>query len=210
MEQDLASAKKSLRSSMKNRLQTLAFDRNDAAEKLYRNLMSLSQVRNATTVAVFIDFGEEVRSRRFIPRLFDGHGFSRTIGIPFCLGVEMRFYKLSRPIVDPETGEPSFPDLIPAKYGILEPRPELRDVSENIVNPEDIDVILTPGLAFDLHGGRLGRGAGYYDRFLPKTRPNATVIGVCYDEQIVLKTPTDDRDFRVHAVATPERVVLFK
>lgn len=210
MEQDLTSVKKGLRSSMKNRLQTLTFDRNGAAEKLYRNLMSLPQVRNATTVAVFIDFGEEVRTRRFIPKLFDGNGFSRTIGIPFLLGAEMSFYKLRRPVVDPETGEPSFLDLIPAKYGILEPRPELRDASENIIKPENIDVILTPGLAFDLQGGRLGRGAGYYDRFLPKTRPNATIIGVCYDEQIVLQTPTDDRDFRVHAVATPERVVLFK
>ena len=195
---------------MKERLKTLTLDRNVAAEKIYRNLMSLAQIENATTVAVFIDFGDEVRSRRFIPKLFDGRGFTRTIGTPFCSGDEMIFYKLRRPTVDPETGEPSFSDLISGKYGILEPRPELRVAPENIVAPEDIDVILTPGLAFDLQGGRLGRGAGYYDRFLPKLRSDAMIIGICYEEQIVLKTPTDERDFRLHALATPKRAVLFE
>ena len=210
MDQNISAAKKRLRLSMKERLKTLTIDRNDAAEKIYRNLTSLLQVGNATTVAVFIDFGDEVRTRRFIPKLFEGHGFTRTIGAPFLSDDEMNFYKLRRPAVDSETGDPSFDDLVATKFGILEPRPELCAQSENIVIPEDIDVILTPGLAFDLKGGRLGRGAGYYDRFLPKLRSDAMIIGICYEEQIVLKTPTDERDFRLHALATPKRVVVFE
>ena len=209
MNQDLTTAKKRLRLVIKERLKTLTLDRNDAAQKLYKNLMSISRFKDARTVAVFVNFGDEIRSRRVIPDLFDGPGFTRTIGTPFCSASDMNFYRLRKPRLDPETGEPIFDDLIPSQYGILEPRPELRLLSENIVRPEDIDVILTPGLAFDLQGGRLGRGAGYYDRFLPKLRSDALILGICYEEQIVAKIPTDDRDVRVHALATPDRTVVF-
>ena len=81
--------------------------------------------------------------------------------------------------------------------------------SEMILS-EEFDVVLAPGLAFDLQGRRLGRGAGFYDRFLPKLRNDAFVVGLCYEEQIVEQTPVDNLDFRVHAVATPNRIVVVK
>ena len=193
---------------MKERLKSLNVDRKSVSTRLYENLITLEKIKNARTVAVFVDFGAEIPTRHFIPQLFDANGFTRIVGVPFCSQEEMRFYKLRRPTLERQFGAPIFNDLTPATFGILEPRPELRSVPGNVVAPEEFDAVLAPGLAFDLHGRRLGRGAGFYDRFLTKLRRDAFVVGLCYEEQIVEQTPVDAHDFRVHALATPERTVV--
>jgi len=85
-------------------------------------------------------------------------------------------------------------------YNILEPDPNVH----KLISPEEIHTILVPGLAFDRQNNRLGRGKGYYDRFL-KTVPDCTrKIGVGFLEQycpIVL--PTNDHDVKVDEVILP-------
>lgn len=78
-------------------------------------------------------------------------------------------------------------DLVPGSYGIMEP------TGEAYTNYVDIDVAVVPGMAFDAQGHRLGRGKGYYDRFLPKAA-KAYKIGVCFDFQKQETIPTDDND----------------
>jgi len=63
-----------------------------------------------------------------------------------------------------------------------------------------IKVIIVPGVAFDSSGNRMGRGKGYYDKFLLKT--NALKIGVCFDKQIVEKVPTDIHDIAMDKVVS--------
>jgi 5-formyltetrahydrofolate cyclo-ligase len=58
-------------------------------------------------------------------------------------------------------------------------------------------------------GRRLGRGGGYYDRFLPRLRRQAVTVGVCFDEQVVDLVPTDPHDWRLQYVVTPTRVWWF-
>ena len=65
-----------------------------------------------------------------------------------------------------------------------------------------IDLILVPGVAFDHHCHRIGRGGGYYDRFLAK-HLHATQIGVCYDFQLKDRVPHTWRNKRVNRVVTP-------
>ena len=64
---------------------------------------------------------------------------------------------------------------------------------ENITDYQSIDVVIIPGMAFDSAGNRLGRGKGYYDRFLPKVSQSYK-IGVCYGFQLVERVPTGDFD----------------
>ncbi len=64
---------------------------------------------------------------------------------------------------------------------------------------EEIETILVPGMSFDPKGNRLGRGKGYYDRFLSQV-PQAYKIGVCFDFQKVDEVPTDDNDIRMNEV----------
>ncbi|MGI6402277.1 MAG: 5-formyltetrahydrofolate cyclo-ligase [Thermoguttaceae bacterium] len=208
MENNLPVAKKRLRSAIKARLAALSLDRREAAMKLYENLLAMPRVADAKTICVFVDFGNEMETRYFIPCLFDGPGFTRVVGVPFCVGKIMRFYKLERPTLAPESHEPVFRDLAASNYGILEPTLERQNSPQHIVAPEDIDVMLTPGLAFDLQGRRLGRGAGYYDRYLPQLRRDAFIVGIGYEEQLVEETPAGELDFRVHAVVTPVRSAI--
>ena len=66
-----------------------------------------------------------------------------------------------------------------------------------------IDLILVPGVAFDKRGNRLGRGGGYYDRFIKSQPPTTTLVGVAYDFQLVDKVPANRRDQKMHHVIAP-------
>ena len=63
----------------------------------------------------------------------------------------------------------------------------------------DFDLIIVPGVAFDRLGNRLGRGRGYYDRFLAK-HLSVKRIGICFDFQLVDEIPTEPTDIKMHAI----------
>jgi 5-formyltetrahydrofolate cyclo-ligase len=86
-------------------------------------------------------------------------------------------------------------DLACHALGFCEPRPDIPQAAL-----ESIDLVLVPGLAFSPDGLRLGRGQGYYDRFLARTP--AFRIGLAFDAQIIPVLPADAHDQRVHAVLT--------
>lgn len=79
--------------------------------------------------------------------------------------------------------------------------------SARIISPVEIDVILVPGLAFTRAGQRLGRGGGYYDRFLARLPESTTKLGVCFEVQIVETLPAELHDQNVDAVITERAVV---
>ena len=78
-------------------------------------------------------------------------------------------------------------------YGIREPVPEL---AEN-VKPEDIDLVIVPCVAFDGRGGRLGHGAGYYDRYLPKLREDTVMVLAAFEEQRLPEIEMEETDVRI-------------
>lgn len=90
--------------------------------------------------------------------------------------------------------------LIETRHGVREPGPGARGVEL-----EQLDAVVTPGLAYSPAGWRLGRGAGFYDRFLARRERRATAVGVCLDEQVIEHVPTEGDDVRMDAVCTPTR-----
>lgn len=70
----------------------------------------------------------------------------------------------------------------------------------------NIDVIIVPAVAFDKEGNRLGRGGGYYDRFLKK-QSHATFIGVGYDFQLVDEVPVRKHDEKMHRIILPSQTI---
>jgi len=93
-------------------------------------------------------------------------------------------------------------DLVDGEYNIPEPSRE----KGQPVDPNSIDVVVVPGVGFDLRGYRIGYGGGYYDRFLPLCS-NALFVGLAYEFQIVDKVPNEDWDIRMDMIITEERVI---
>ena len=90
----------------------------------------------------------------------------------------------------------SLDDLTTGHYGIVAPHAD----AANAVLPQDIDAVIVPALAFDKSNNRLGRGVGYYDRFLADLPKTATTIGLAFDFQIVDRLPTESHDIPVDLV----------
>ena len=85
--------------------------------------------------------------------------------------------------------------------------PQIREHSHaaaRLVPPAEIDAILVPGLAFTKQGHRLGRGGGFYDRYLAQLPATTLKIGVCFAVQLVEALPSEPHDQRMNAVVTEE------
>jgi 5-formyltetrahydrofolate cyclo-ligase len=89
-------------------------------------------------------------------------------------------------------------DLAPGDFGFSQP-------PESAPEPEALDVIVVPSLAVDDRGHRLGYGAGYYDRTIPKYAPPAKTIVVAYEYQRIIEVPINDGDVACDFIATDAR-----
>lgn len=79
---------------------------------------------------------------------------------------------------------------------------------EDFADPEEIELIVVPAVAYDNAGNRLGRGKGFYDRLLSTTK--ATKIGVGYDFQLVESIPAEEHDIPVDIVITQTSMIVVK
>lgn len=95
-------------------------------------------------------------------------------------------------------------DLEPGAFGILEPK----DEAGGLVDLSEIEMCIVPGIAFDPEGNRVGRGLGYYDRFLRGLDEKAKTIGLAYGFQIVNKIYPTDRDASMDKVVTQKGTLV--
>ena len=91
-------------------------------------------------------------------------------------------------------------DIITGKFGVREPAAHCA-----ILPLDQFDLVLVPGVAFDLHGHRLGRGFGFYDRLLAEA--SGVKCGVAYDFQLREQIPTEPHDAKVDFILTPNGCV---
>jgi 5-formyltetrahydrofolate cyclo-ligase len=91
--------------------------------------------------------------------------------------------------------------MTPGHAGIREPAPDSPWAS-----PDDLDLVIVPGVAFDAACGRLGLGGGFYDAFLPTLSATTRTVALGFDEQVVDSVPCDEDDARVDVVVTPSQV----
>lgn len=112
------------------------------------------------------------------------------IALPRIEGERLIFHR----VTEPER------DLCLGQFGAREPF--AKDATR--VFPEDAATVLVPGLAFDAQGGRLGRGGGFYDRFLEASGMQARRIGVCFACQLVERVPLEGHDARLDAIVTED------
>ena len=89
-----------------------------------------------------------------------------------------------------------------AAYGILEPVME----NSKILEPEDIDLVIVPCVAFDEYGNRCGHGAGYYDRFMTRMAPEALVMAA-FEAQKFDELATEKTDIPIRTIVTEKGVI---
>ena len=85
-------------------------------------------------------------------------------------------------------------------HGIREP------MEAPVAEPDDLRVIVGPGMAFDAQGGRLGHGRGHFDRLLAQSR--ALLVGLCFENRLVKAVPMESHDVRMDVVATEKRMLF--
>ena len=76
------------------------------------------------------------------------------------------------------------------------------------IDPTEVDLVLLPGVAFDRRGGRLGHGAGCYDRLLPGLRPDCVRVAAAFSLQVVPEVPVEPHDQRFQRLVTEDGEVM--
>jgi len=139
-----------------------------------------SHLENSRTILLYNALPDEVPTQALMDELV---ARGKTVLLPCVINdtdMELRRY----------TGPQ---DLQTGSFGILEPTGEL------FTDYDTIDVAIVPGMAFDAEGHRLGRGKGYYDRFLSRV-PHLYKIGLCFSWQLVDHVPCDEHDIKMDEV----------
>lgn len=173
-------------------------DKEAVSRAICARFMALPAYSTAGTVMWYVDAGSEVRTRHTLPEALE-HG--KRVVVPWCV-VETNTLELFH-LTD-------MTELVEGAYKILEPKPELRHLPNKVVRPEELDLVMVPGTAFDLRGGRMGQGKGYYDRLLSTARPNAPLVGMAFECQIFDEIPVAPHDVFMDLVLTETRQISGK
>jgi 5-formyltetrahydrofolate cyclo-ligase len=160
-------------------------------------LQALPEYAAANTVMWYLHCRSELRTYNGVKHQL---GTSKRIVVPYCTVDDAGENRLGLWRLQ------SMQELVAGMWSILEPPSERWNEAGRSVQPHELDLVVVPGVGFDRRGERLGNGQGYYDRLLPLVRPDALLVGLCYESQLVPEIPVGPNDYRVHKVVT-ERTV---
>lgn len=170
-----------LRKAVRTRLAAMSdADKEQQSTAICHSLKAHIAVTGARVVALFSPLPDEPR----IWPLVEDLSKSMAVLLPRIEGDVMNFYCYS-----PES-------MSSGAFGILEP------VGGEPVAPYEIDVMVVPGVAFTSGGGRMGRGKGFYDRYMSRNDFRALKIGVCYAEQLIESIPMEPHDIKMDFVVS--------
>jgi 5-formyltetrahydrofolate cyclo-ligase len=188
-----APTKAGIRASMRAMLAAMTpEERHTASSAACRRLVGLDAFRSASVVMLYMPMSSEVDTTSAALRCFQ---LGKVVCVPKVIWERKDMYAVEVNSIDDHYMEID-------EHGIRTPR------GGRLAVPESIDLVVVPGLAFDAGGNRLGRGSGFYDRFLARLRPSASAIGLAFDAQIIDEVPVDERDVRVNRVVTDRRVTV--
>lgn len=159
------------------------------SHEIKERLLSLELYKQSASTLLFCSFRTEVDTLPIIKTaLNDG----KKVVLP----------RVNRDLLNLELYQiNSLDDLTPGYMNILEPLP---DKCSQVV-PDEMEFVVVPGVAFDLSGGRLGYGGGYYDKLLGSIMNRPFLIAIAFEEQIIEHVPVDEHDVRVDMIITDRR-----
>lgn len=161
----------------------------EASANVQRRLLLMEEFRTALRIGLYAAYKNEVRTEMLFKR---GDRFRKEIYYP-AVDLEVQgltYFRVMR-----------LEDLRPTAEGMMEPstrQSRIRDMNT-------LDVLIVPGVVFDLGGSRMGFGRGFYDKCLEKFRGKR--IALAYDFQVVPELPHSVRGRKVDWIVTEERIV---
>jgi 5-formyltetrahydrofolate cyclo-ligase len=156
-------------------------DKKKEADIVFDKIESLEQFKNAKYILLYWSTKNEMPTHDFVEKWKD----EKTILLPSVVGNDIVLKKLTK-------------DLTQGSLGIWEP-----DTADNFDGIVDLAII--PGVAFDRKKNRLGRGKGYYDRFLENYK--CFKIGICFDFQLFDDLPANKNDKKMDLIISPNENV---
>lgn len=164
--------KRDIRKSVRSEIAKLsAAEKEQLSAQIFSKIANLEQIKSAAVAALFLSLPDEPLTSAFIEQI----SREKRVVIPRIEGDEMNFYEISEGVAV-------------GAYNIMEPLATIP------VEPREIDAMIVPGVAFTREGARLGRGKGFYDKYLSRNGFRAYTIGVCYPCQIVESLPVEPHD----------------
>jgi 5-formyltetrahydrofolate cyclo-ligase len=186
--------KAQLRGAIKDALDQLTDEsRKEKSKKICRNFTATEQFKKASVIMVYMSLPHEVDTTSTILAAWQQE---KTVAVP-KVSWEQR-HMIPVEITSLETG------LEQDQYGVRTP------VTSVPMPIDEIDLVVTPGLAFDHSGNRLGRGGAYYDRFFQSKQLRAQKYGFAFTQQVVDAVPTDKNDRPVDFLVTDKGIINCK
>jgi 5-formyltetrahydrofolate cyclo-ligase len=162
-----------------------------ASAAVVGRLLDLPEVRSATAVAAFVGVGTELDTAALLDVL---HGRGTRVLLPVLLPDDSLAWRRY-------AGRDR---LVAARRGLLEPAACADEAAPQL---GDVDVVVVPGVCYDLAGRRLGRGGGSYDGALRGLPGSVLRVGVALDSEIIEEVPAEAHDEPVDVVVTPTRTI---
>ena len=162
----------------------------EKSTNIKKRIFEMGKFRDAQTVLFYVSYDNEVYTHDMIKE-------SLLIGKKIV--VPKSDTKINTLLLSELT---DWNDLECGAYNILEPKQDF--IKE--VSIKSIDLIFVPGVAFDMHGNRIGHGKGYYDRLL-KRASNITSIGLAFEFQVVENIEAEEHDEKIDIIVTEKRVI---
>lgn len=182
--------KRSLRSQLLAQRRALSHDSWQLSSRLAQlNLLTLGEYAGAECIALYAPAHNEIDTGLILAAAFKA---GKRVLYPAVCGHKMVFRRVER-----------VEELRKGPFGILEPCPTGVDHQA-----DEVDLIVVPGVAFDLSGHRIGYGKGFYDRFLHHPGRTAHLIGLCHDFQLTdMAIPADGHDIPMEIIVSDKRIV---
>jgi 5-formyltetrahydrofolate cyclo-ligase len=169
--------------------------RAQASAAITAELLRSGALAGARSVLAYSSFGSELDTRDFLGRVI---AMGRQLVLP-------RVDRTARRLRLHAVGDLDR-DLAAGTWGIREPDPaRCREVTLS-----DVDFVLVPGVAFDVRGGRLGYGGGFYDRLLADAAPMLPCVAAAFALQVVDAVPTEGHDRSMSALVTEHGTIAIR
>ena len=141
-------------------------------------LFQMREFQRAKTILFYVSFDGEVETFEMIS---EAQKMGKTIGLPRISVGQKKIIPISVSSLEN--------DLESGTYGIKQPKMD----PANMLKEGCLDLVIVPGVAFDKNNNRLGRGGGYYDKFLATLPSDSPTIGLAFDFQMVDSLPSQER-----------------